>query len=200
MHPRTLIITVLYRQRSPGFAGLRQDTRRPKPLSDMFDHVRACCPDQRTRVRPQDALVSLPHSVSDGNYGNYDKLTYPHGCEFVIWELALREGVGMSVCAHNPDQYMASLRSIIAGGRKRIGLLVGAGAPAGMARDDGTYPLIPAVEGLTKKVLDVLGPKYGAQVAALLDELKPKKDIETLLSLARESTVKGHRQDQGAWP
>ena len=91
----------------------------------------------------------------------------------------------MSVSVHNPDQYMAALRSIIAGGRKRLGLLIGAGAPAGMAKDDGKYPLIPAVEGLTKQVLDVLGPKYGAQIAALLDELKPKKDIETVLSRVR---------------
>lgn len=37
----------------------------------------------------------------------------------------------MTVSVHNPDQYMASLRQIIAQGRKRIGLLVGAGAPAG---------------------------------------------------------------------
>jgi hypothetical protein len=91
----------------------------------------------------------------------------------------------MSVSVHNPDQYMAALRSIIAGGRKRIGLLIGAGAPAGMAKDDSTYPLIPAVEGLTKKVLDVLRSEYDAQITALLDELKPKNDIETLLSRVR---------------
>ena len=51
---------------------------------------------------------------------------------------------------------MAALRTIIAQGRKRIGLLVGAGAPAGMSKDDGTRPLIPAVEGLTKKVLELV--------------------------------------------
>jgi len=38
----------------------------------------------------------------------------------------------MTVSVHNPDQYMASLRQIIAQGRKRIGLLVGAGASAGI--------------------------------------------------------------------
>jgi hypothetical protein len=80
---------------------------------------------------------------------------------------------------------MSALRSIISGGRKRIGLLIGAGAPAGMAKDDGTYPLIPAVEGLTKQVMGVLNPKYGTQIAALLSELKPKRDIETLLSRVR---------------
>ncbi len=55
----------------------------------------------------------------------------------------------LTVSVHNPDQYMAALRTIIAQGRKRIGLLVGAGASAGMAKPDGTYPLIPAVSGPT---------------------------------------------------
>ena len=35
----------------------------------------------------------------------------------------------MTVSVHNPDQYMASLGQIIAQGRKRIGLLVGAAGP-----------------------------------------------------------------------
>lgn len=90
----------------------------------------------------------------------------------------------MPTNVHNPDQYMASLRTIIAGGRKRLGLLIGAGAPAGMAKDDGTYPLIPAVADLTKLVLDALTPKYEKQIAALKGEL-PKDDIETVLSRVR---------------
>lgn len=90
----------------------------------------------------------------------------------------------MSISIHNPDQYMASLRTIIAQGRKRIGLVVGAGAGAGTAKDDGTYPLIPAVEGLTTQVLNTLVPKYGTQIAALKAELD-KHDIETILSRIR---------------
>ncbi len=90
----------------------------------------------------------------------------------------------MTANVHNPDQYMASLRTIIAGGRKRIGLLIGAGAPAGMAKDDGSYPLIPAVAGLTDLVLAALAPTYGKQIAALKAEL-PKHDVETILSRVR---------------
>lgn len=90
----------------------------------------------------------------------------------------------MSVSIHNPDQYMASLRTIIAQGRKRIGLLVGAGAGAGTAKDDGTYPLIPAVEGLTTRVLDILKPTYSTQISALKAELD-KEDIESILSRIR---------------
>lgn len=79
---------------------------------------------------------------------------------------------------------MAALRTMIAQGRKRIGLLVGAGAGAGTARDDGRYPLIPAVEGLTKRVLATLEPKYSSQIASLKDELD-KHDIESILSRIR---------------
>jgi hypothetical protein len=66
----------------------------------------------------------------------------------------------MSTVIHNPDQYMAALRTIIAQGRKRIGLLVGAGAPAGMKNDNGDRFLIPAVAGLTEKVLTTVDPIY----------------------------------------
>ncbi|WDS35276.1 SIR2 family protein [Pseudoxanthomonas sp.] len=86
---------------------------------------------------------------------------------------------------HNPDQYMAALRTIIAGGRKRIGLLLGAGAPAGMKNSDDTYPLIPAVAGLTKTVLKNLTPEYKKQIDELKKELAPKDDIETILSRVR---------------
>jgi hypothetical protein len=94
------------------------------------------------------------------------------------------QGENLSISIHNPDQYMAALRTIIAQGRKRIGLLVGAGAGAGTAKDDGTYPLIPAVEGLTTQVLNTLAPKYGTQTANLKAELD-KHDIETILSRIR---------------
>lgn len=85
---------------------------------------------------------------------------------------------------YNPDQYMASLRTIIAQGRKRIGLLIGAGGPAGMAKADGSYPLIPAVAGLTNLVLEALDKEFGAQFAALKSELS-QHDIEAILSRVR---------------
>ncbi|MDR3515356.1 MAG: SIR2 family protein [Azospirillaceae bacterium] len=103
----------------------------------------------------------------------------------------------MSVSFHNPDQYMAALRKIIAQGRKRIGLLIGAGAPAGMERDDGTRPLIPAVAGLTTQVLDAIKPTYEVQLKGLQADLA-KSDIETLLSRIRAlSGVIGTTQVHG---
>lgn len=105
----------------------------------------------------------------------------------------------MSVSVHNPDQYMAALRTIIAQGRKRIGLLVGAGASAGMAKADGSYPLIPAVAGLTEQVLSILELTYKAQIEGLKAEL-PQHDIETILSRIRSlskviGTAKVHDLD-----
>lgn len=103
----------------------------------------------------------------------------------------------MSVSFHNPDQYMASLRTIIAQGRKRVGLLAGAGAPAGMERDDGTRPLIPAVAGLTAQVLVAIEPTYKAQLEALKKD-SVKQDIETILSRIRSlSTVIGTTKVHG---
>lgn len=90
----------------------------------------------------------------------------------------------MSLSVHNPDQYMAALRTIIAQGRKRIGFLIGAGGPAGMAKSDGSYPLIPAVADLTDLVLHVIEPDYGKQIKALKIEL-PQHDIESILSRIR---------------
>jgi len=86
---------------------------------------------------------------------------------------------------------MAALRTIIAQGRKRVGILVGAGAPAGMQKGDGTWPLIPAVAGLTSQILAAIEPTYKVQIEGLRKD-SPKHDIETLLSRIRSlSTVIG---------
>jgi hypothetical protein len=85
---------------------------------------------------------------------------------------------------HNPDQYMASLRQIIAQGRKRLGLIVGAGAPAGIKKRGSDAPLIPAVEGLTEIVLETLKEMHGVTLDGLVAELKDP-NIETILSRVR---------------
>ncbi len=69
-----------------------------------------------------------------------------------------------------------------------------------MCREDGAYPLIPAVEGLTKQVLGKLEAEFGPQIKALKAEIYPKDDIETLLSRIRSlagviGTAKVHDLD-----
>lgn len=90
----------------------------------------------------------------------------------------------MTVSVHNPDQYMASLRQIIAQGRKRIGLLVGAGAPAGVFSPGSDKPLIPAVAGLTDMVMDALSSEYGKTLDDICSEIE-NPNIETILSRVR---------------
>lgn len=90
----------------------------------------------------------------------------------------------MTISVHNPDQYMASLRQVIAQGRKRIGLLVGAGAPAGILASDGSGPLIPAVAGLTARVLESLDEHYGTTLKAVMGEIG-NPNIENILSRVR---------------
>ena len=94
---------------------------------------------------------------------------------------------------HDPDLYMADLRHILSHGTKRIGLLVGAGAPTAVHVDDenqivthGGQPLIPDVTGLTTSVLaDV--PEADQQVlAALRQDLTGPDNIEALLTRARQ--------------
>lgn len=103
----------------------------------------------------------------------------------------------MSVSVHNPDQYMVSLRQVIAQGRKRIGLLVGAGAPAGIFPPGSTAPLIPAVAGLTTMVIDALKNDYEKPLAAVVAELD-NPNIETILSRVRTlGSVLGKMQIHG---
>ena len=72
---------------------------------------------------------------------------------------------------------MADLRQILALGRKRIGLLIGAGAPASVKvnekgeLDRDGQPLIPDVERLTQAVVADLEQDDMAVVEALLPEL-----------------------------
>lgn len=97
----------------------------------------------------------------------------------------------MKGSTHNPDQYMADLRQVLAQGRKRIGFLFGAGVPAGIRVNsasgkidpDGS-PLIPAVEGLTQRVKDTLRPKYGSVIEGI-DTLLKNPNIEQMLSHVR---------------
>jgi hypothetical protein len=89
----------------------------------------------------------------------------------------------MTVTVHNPDQYMGSLRQIIAQGRKRIGLLVGAGAPASI-QVVGGEPLIPTTDQLTEIVLKQLKDVYRQAIEAVKAETDPP-NIENILSRVR---------------
>ena len=86
---------------------------------------------------------------------------------------------------HNPDQYMRDLRQLLSQGRKRIGFLIGAGAPAAIKNDKGK-PLIPDIEHLTRKVLGGLSPKSREVVGHLKADMEGVPNIEMVLTRTRK--------------
>lgn len=95
---------------------------------------------------------------------------------------------------HNPDRYMGDLRQVLSQGRKRIGLLIGAGAPTAIRVDDQNrivdngVPLIPDVAGLTEAVLSALDDEERRVVDILMKEIEAAGslvNIETILTQIR---------------
>jgi hypothetical protein len=92
---------------------------------------------------------------------------------------------------HNPDRFMSDLRQVLSQGRKRIGLLVGAGAPMAIhvnaqgELDPKGKSLMPGVEDLTElATANVVGNQRKA-VDAIRQELGAGANIESILSRVR---------------
>ncbi len=95
---------------------------------------------------------------------------------------------------HNLDQHMSDLRQIVAQGKKRIGILLGAGAPASIKVGKPKEFLIPMISKLTADVTDALPEKKELidSVIANINKEKEKSDtdkkeanIEDILSKIR---------------
>lgn len=92
----------------------------------------------------------------------------------------------MENTVHNPDQHMFGFRQLATNGRKKIGLLVGAGAPVSIniGSADAWKPLIPNIAGLEKLVLGSLSQDqqkvYGQINAAFMES-----NLEKVLSRVR---------------
>lgn len=86
---------------------------------------------------------------------------------------------------------MVDLRQILSQGRKRVGLLIGAGAPTALKvdtngkLDDKGAPLIPGVAGLTEAVVSDLENGDKKIVETLKPELGDKPNIEAILTRVR---------------
>ena len=95
------------------------------------------------------------------------------------------------VTVHNPDYFMADLRQILSQGRKRLALLIGAGAPVSIriykeGRFDKTSkPLIPGVAQLTDMVVGKLCAKDTRVIEALFPVFDDTVNIETILTRIR---------------
>ena len=92
---------------------------------------------------------------------------------------------------HNPDRFMADLRQVLSQGRKRVGILVGAGAPLSVRVNDAGdldpagKVLIPGVEQLTDTAIDQLTGDHVVAAAAIRAGLPGGGNIETILSRVR---------------
>lgn len=92
---------------------------------------------------------------------------------------------------HNPDRFMSDLRQVLSQGRKRIGLLVGAGAPLAVRVnekneiDEKGESLIPGVEALTKQATSGLSSVESAAIDAIAASLGSDANIESILSRIR---------------
>ena len=100
----------------------------------------------------------------------------------------------MHATVHNPDRFMGDLRQILAQGRKRIGLLIGAGAPTALLVDDANQvvdegnPLIPDVEGLTDIVISRLSQDDQHAIESIKEEIRKTGEIiniKTILTQIR---------------
>ncbi len=85
---------------------------------------------------------------------------------------------------------MSELRQIISQGQKRIGFLMGAGAPMSIRinvseENPAGTPLIPDVKELTSKVLSEVGKKHTEVIDSIIKELGDAANIEAILSRIR---------------
>ena len=80
---------------------------------------------------------------------------------------------------------MIDLRQLLSQGRKRIGFLIGAGAPASIKNRD-ELPLIPDIESLTSKVLAGLSEKNREVVEHLKEDMGGTPNIEMILTRTRK--------------
>lgn len=105
----------------------------------------------------------------------------------------------MNESIHNPDQYMFGFRQIITNGKKKIGILLGAGAPVSInIGKDKWEPLIPNIVGLTQAIKKDLS-KEDLTVFEVIESSIQDQNFEKVLSKIRaladvigSSTVHGY--------
>ena len=110
---------------------------------------------------------------------------------------------------HNLDQCMIDLRRVISLGRKRLGLLLGAGVPVSIKvnlknRIDGSgKPIIPAIDNLTTQVIQMLDSHEIDIIGKIAIDISKEKgiskpNIEFILTRVRQiAEAIGHNKIYG---
>lgn len=106
----------------------------------------------------------------------------------------------MTTTVHNPDQYMYDFQHILTHSKKKIGILLGAGAPVSInvGGADEWKSLIPDISGLTKIVKDSLQDDRCIKAFDEIEKSLPGGNIELILSRVRSlSEVIGEAEVHG---
>ncbi|MDM8347001.1 hypothetical protein P8H26_16575, partial [Pseudochrobactrum sp. sp1633] len=92
----------------------------------------------------------------------------------------------MENTSHNPDQHMFGFRQLATNGRKKIGVLIGAGAPVSInvGEQDNWKPLIPNIAGLEKIVVGALTNDQKHVYTQIKNSIKDS-NLEKVLSRVR---------------
>lgn len=111
----------------------------------------------------------------------------------------------MGNSSHNPDQYMFGFRQLASNGKKKIGILLGAGAPVSInvgPSIENWISLIPNLDGLTKTVKSALS-REDLEAYDSLEKSVENPNLEKILSKIRalaevigESKVHGYDSTQ----
>lgn len=94
----------------------------------------------------------------------------------------------MSETVHNPDQYMYDFQHILTHSRKKIGILLGAGAPVSINianEGEDWKPLIPDIAGLTEIVKNSLTEPKDLSAFEQVSASLSNNNIELILSKVR---------------
>lgn len=146
-------------------------------------------------LNPDAIETALAHSEKNEVRRAYNRSTYLEqrvelmpwwGCTSPHYRKLQFNGMKMSASVHNPDTYMFDFRQLVTNGRKKIGILIGAGAPVSINIGQGEQyePLIPNIEGLTKHVKQSLQPEL-LTIFEALEESPGKNNLEKILSDVR---------------
>ncbi|MFQ2076587.1 hypothetical protein ACK33T_06880 [Aeromonas veronii] len=85
---------------------------------------------------------------------------------------------------------MFDFRQLVTNGRKKIGILIGAGGPVSIniSTNESYIPLIPNIEGLTMHVKSALSSQQ-LSIFEKIESGEEKKDLEKILSDVRTSVI-----------
>jgi hypothetical protein len=99
---------------------------------------------------------------------------------------------------HNPDRFMSDLRQILSQGRKRIGLLAGAGAPLALKIDDNGKLSDPGPPGIWRhlsapRIIPRIGWRLTARRPMIAGACAPDLVARATPNAARQTPKKSRR-------